>query len=665
MPPASFHWILFILSVMSQPSYSSASAFESLGARGIASILWRYFREKAVEQLRSVWFIIAYLLLFQVFVLQLPIIYGVTIALGVLFVVIGLTFFMEGLRLGLMPFGETIGAILPRNSKLPVILGFAFLLGLGATFAEPAISVLKKAGGGVSPDDAPLLYSLLNDFSGQLVLAVGVGVGIAVAMGILRFFHGWSLKVFILPLVTLLLALTLYAYVDPVLNPVIGLAWDCGAVTTGPVTVPLVLALGIGVCRIVGSNESKSSGGADAGFGIVTLASLLPILAVLSLAFYHYFLGDYYGTPGYRGAVVEVVKPDERSTAVPLTGQEETSPRFTQEEFEVYLKERKLPSDLKSYEIQYVGGEVVLEDGRIVHRGVEIVLNKVEQNGVIEDFVISQTRLPWDYSLQVWQELWGAFQISAQAILPLCIFMFLTLVVILKEKLRKRDEIVLGIVFAMIGMALFSLGLTMGLTPLGTQLGSNVPVTFASIIPWGRSGTVPALFQDPTVGKIITMLFAFFLGYGATLAEPALNAMGETVEDVTVGVFKKKLLMQVVAIGVGLGIAAGVAQMAFESLNLTMMIVPPYLLLLVLTIFSSDEFVNFAWDSAGVTTGPITVPLVLAMGLGIGANVPGVSDGFGILALASVGPILTVLLVGLVVNRYRKDEINAVTDEIV
>jgi len=445
----------------------------------------------------------------------------------------------------------------------------------------------------------------------------------------------------------------------------IGLAWDCGAVTTGPVTLPLVLALGIGVCRIVASNDSKSSGGADAGFGIVTLASLLPILAVLSLAFYHHLLGDYYGMPGYRGAVIEVVKPDETLTAVPLTGQEETPPRFTQEEFEAYLKERKLPSDLKSYETQYVGGEVVLEDGRIVHRGVEIVLNKVEQNGVIEDFVISQTRLPWDYSMQVGQELWGALQISAQAILPLCVFMFLTLVVILREKLRKGDEIVLGIVFAMIGMALFSLGLTMGLTPLGTQLGSNVPVTFASIIPWGRSGTVPALFQDPTVGKVITILFAFFLGYGATLAEPALNAMGDTVEDVTVGVFKKKLLMQVVAIGVGLGIAAGVAQMAFESLNLTMMIVPPYLLLLVLTIFSSDEFVNFAWDSAGVTTGPITVPLVLAMGLGIGANVPGVIDGFGILALASVGPILTVLLVGLVVNRYRKDEINAVIDEIV
>ena len=147
------------------------------------------------------------------------------------------------------------------------------------------------------------------------------------------------------------------------------------------------------------------------------------------------------------------------------------------------------------------------------------------------------------------------------------------------------------------------------------------------------------------------MLFAFFLGYGATLAEPALNALGKTVEDTTVGVFKKSLLMQTVAIGVGLGIAAGVAQMAFVSIDLTMLLIPPYLLLVVLTFISSEEFVNFAWDSAGVTTGPITVPLVLAMGLGIGANIPGVSDGFGILALASVGPIITVLSVGLIVNR--------------
>ncbi len=105
-------------------------------------ILWRYFREKAIEQVRTVWFIIAYLLFFQMLILHLPLVHSLTIALGILVVIVGLTFFMEGLRLGLMPFGETIGAILPRNSRMPSIMRFAFLLGVGATFAEPAISVL-------------------------------------------------------------------------------------------------------------------------------------------------------------------------------------------------------------------------------------------------------------------------------------------------------------------------------------------------------------------------------------------------------------------------------------------------------------------------------------------------------------------------------------------
>jgi hypothetical protein len=650
---------------MPPSKYSARTAFQALGIGGIASILWRYFREKATEQLRSVWFIILYLLLFQIFLLKLPIIYGLTIAFGVALVIIGLTFFMEGLRLGLMPFGETIGAILPRNSKLPTILGFAFLLGVGATFAEPAISVLKKAGGGVQPEVAPLLFSLLNDFSGQLVLAVGVGVGIAVSLGIFRFFMRWSLKSLVLPLVTTLLLLTVYAYTDSLLAPVIGLAWDCGAVTTGPVTVPLVLALGIGVCRIVGSDNSQGSVGADAGFGIVTLASLFPIIAVLLLAIYHQIAGDYYGAPGYRGAGVQLAHND--SPILPVTEANDSliHSQFTEEEFQAYLRDNKPPGDPRGYEARYVGGEALLVDGKIVHRDAQIVWHKVQQLGIIENFVLSQTEKPWDSSLEIVQELLGALRVSFQAIVPLCLFMFLTLMVILRERLRRSDEIALGIVFSLIGMAFFSLGLTMGLTPLGTQLGSNIPVTFAAIVPWGGTSTVPAVFDNPVTGKLVTMLFAFFLGYGATLAEPALNAMGETVEEVTVGVFKKQLLMQVVAVGVGLGIALGVAQMAFESLDLATLLVPPYLLLLLLTVISSEEFVNFAWDGAGVTTGPITVPLVLAMGLGIGANVPGVIDGFGILALASVGPILTVLLVGLIVSRSRREELSAVADEFV
>jgi hypothetical protein len=107
-----------------------------------------------------------------------------------------------------------------------------------------------------------------------------------------------------------------------------------------------------------------------------------------------------------------------------------------------------------------------------------------------------------------------------------------------------------------------------------------------------------------------------------------------------------------VAIGVGIGISIGISKIVW-GIPLAWLLVPPYLLLLPITRLSSEEFVNIGWDSAGVTTGPVTVPLVLAMGLGIGGQV-GVVEGFGILAMASVCPILSVLTMGLVVTRRQK-----------
>jgi len=142
------------------------------------------------------------------------------------------------------------------------------------------------------------------------------------------------------------------------------------------------------------------------------------------------------------------------------------------------------------------------------------------------------------------------------------------------------------------------------------------------------------------------------MGYGATLAEPALNALGSTVEEISVGTFKKSLLMQSVAIGVGIGIAFGVAKITW-NIPLIWLLAPPYVLLLFITYFSTEDFVNIGWDNAGATTGPITVPLVIAIGLGIGGEV-GAVESFGILSLASVYPILSVLLVGMFVNGKRR-----------
>ena len=196
---------------------------------------------------------------------------------------------MEGLRLGLMPLGEIIGATLPQKARMWVIMAFAVVLGVSVTLAEPAIATLKQAGAGIQASSAPLLFDLLNDKSTILVGAVGLGVGIATSLGVYRFARNWSLKVLLLPTLSLALILTVaLQLMGPETRAMIALAWDTGAVTTGPVTVPLVLTLGLGVSAILGKSDTGMS-----GFGIVTLASLWPVIMVSSLGLILFLSGNF------------------------------------------------------------------------------------------------------------------------------------------------------------------------------------------------------------------------------------------------------------------------------------------------------------------------------------------------------------------------------------
>jgi hypothetical protein len=620
----------------------------------------------------------------------------------------------------LMPLGETLGSTLPRKKifGLPCLLTsliFGFILGAFATFAEPAIGVLRAAGAGVDPNKAPLLWTILNTGATDLVNGVGIGVGIAVLLGVLRFYKGWSLKPFIYCGVVILSCLTLYfQFTDEKLRHVLGLAWDCGAVTTGPVTVPLVLALGIGVCRIV-----SSGGSSNTGFGVVTLASLFPILAVMVYALILFKSDNYYNpdNPDLKGefgtkysadlkAYADVVAKDRRSEDGGVS--EETQAWALSEEDKITvqksledtgklpegfslkwkiqdsnLKEVRLPGDVDSrlsLEVSNAKAYVVSEGtkGPTAIWNPDSDLKKTFTNGFnffpntyrpVEDkngngeidpgedfYSLDEAGIP-DYTktdgkLSGPDQDRGAIEGAMWAIIPLCSILLLVLMGGLRQKPKHLDELLIGIACAVIGMTLFNLGISLGLSPLGEQVGQNVVSTFERIVPWGSEGFVDPMFASTTAGKCLAILFGFILGYGATLAEPALNALGSTVEKITVGAFKKSLLMQAVALGVALGIATGVAKIAF-NLELYYLLIPPYCLLLVLTFLSSEDFVNFGWDSAGVTTGPITVPLVLAMGLGIGSKT-GAIDGFGVLSLASVGPILTVLTVGLIVKKKPK-----------
>ncbi len=249
-----------------------------VGLKYALGMLGPYIWTRVLDQVKSVCLIIVYLVLFQNIILGISVAHALVIAAGIGLVIVGLTLFMEGLVLGLMPLGERVGVRLPQRAGLGFIVLFAFLLGLLATLAEPAIQVLQAAGKSINAWEAPLLFLLLNRHADLLVFSVGGGVGLAVALGMIRFYRSWSLKPLIYFLVGPLLIVTAWAFFDLNLRSITGLAWDCGAVTTGPVTVPLVLALGVGISRMVGNIESGTT-----GFGVVTLASLFPVLAVFIL----------------------------------------------------------------------------------------------------------------------------------------------------------------------------------------------------------------------------------------------------------------------------------------------------------------------------------------------------------------------------------------------
>ncbi|HAJ28643.1 MAG TPA: DUF1538 domain-containing protein [Gammaproteobacteria bacterium] len=532
------------------------------------ALIGPYCYTRIMDQVKAVVPLAAYLILFQILILRHPIDSALMLGGGLVAVIVGLAIFMEGLNTGLMPFGTIIGDNLPKKASMTVVLIIIGMLGVGVTFAEPAIGALQAFGSSVDVNSAPYLYELLNNWTLPLVLMVGAGVGLAAILGTVRFVRGWSLKPMIYCALVPVMILTGYAWLDPNLRSVLGLAWDCGAVTTGPVTVPLVLSLGIGIANAAGKGQSSLS-----GFGVVTLASLFPILAVLILAIF----------------MSLTVTPDE-----------------------------------------------IREAAQLASDAVAVVPTVWDQTPLIE--IVTGVR----------------------AILPLVLFLMFVLFIVLRSKLPNRMVTFYGLTLSIVGMCIFNVGLTYGLGAIGSQTGSVLPAAFMELPISQFSPIYPEL-----VGICIVIVFAFLMGFGATLAEPALNALGLTVQNLTNGAFKKSMLMYSVATGVAVGIALGIAKLVI-GFDLMTVLIPLYLLGVFLTIFSTEEFVNVAWDSAGVTTGPVTVPLVLAMGLGLGSAVSAV-EGFGILSLASICPILAVLTMGLGIqylNRTKSSEKHTVPEAL-
>ncbi len=227
----------------------------------------------ALLSLRDLLPIVLVIGVFQVFIVNQPVSGFASLVFGALLVVVGLTFFMFGLRLALFPIGEGLAHSLARKGSAFWLFTFAFVLGFGTTIAEPALlavaaeaaKVAVDAGVIASTDTAKSNYAL------GLRLVVALSVGVALLIGVLRIIASWSLPVMIIGGYILVILATTIAPAE-----IVGVAYDLGGVTTSTVTVPLVTALGVGL-----ANSLKGRNPMTDGFGLIAFAALTPILFVL------------------------------------------------------------------------------------------------------------------------------------------------------------------------------------------------------------------------------------------------------------------------------------------------------------------------------------------------------------------------------------------------
>ncbi|MCL1067860.1 DUF1538 domain-containing protein [Shewanella olleyana] len=234
------------------------------------------------------------------------------------------------------------------------------------------------------------------------------------------------------------------------------------------------------------------------------------------------------------------------------------------------------------------------------------------------------------------QSMLGSFRDLVPIILVVSFFE----IFILQQAPANLFSILVGVVFIVLGLTFFVFGLEMGLFPIGESLAHAL----------ARKGSTFWL-----------VIFSFALGFGTTLAEPALTAVAAEAAEVAArggAIASSEDAMDIYALGlrltvavsVGLAILLGVIRIV-KGWPIHYLIIGGYVIVMILTSFAPDNIIGIAYDSGGVTTSTITVPLVTALGVGLATVIKGrnpMLDGFGLIAFASLTPVIFVLLYGMV-----------------
>ncbi|MCK5718392.1 MAG: DUF1538 domain-containing protein [Thiomargarita sp.] len=225
-------------------------------------------------------------------------------------------------------------------------------------------------------------------------------------------------------------------------------------------------------------------------------------------------------------------------------------------------------------------------------------------------------------------------------VLPIILIIFGFQFLVLRQPIPQLKSVLLGLIYVILGLALFLQGLKQALFPLGELMAKQL--TDPSFIYHGIEQT-QQLFNWTDYKWVY--LFAAAIGFATTIAEPSLIAVAIKAKDVSGGTITIWGLRISVAIGVSFGIALGTFRIVTGT-PLHYYIIAGYIIVVIQTFFAPRTIVPLAYDSGGVTTSTVTVPLVAALGLGLSATIPGrnpLIDGFGLIAFASLFPIISVM----------------------
>lgn len=228
---------------------------------------------------------------------------------------------------------------------------------------------------------------------------------------------------------------------------------------------------------------------------------------------------------------------------------------------------------------------------------------------------------------------------TVKDILPIIIIIFGFQIFVLRRKVPHLKNVLIGLLFVLFGLAFFVVGLEEALFPLGRLMAEQL--TNPAFIAGGDTVLKALRWYDYKW----VYLFAAAIGFATTIAEPALIAVAIKAERVSGGTLNVWGLRIAVAIGVAIGIALG-AYRIVSGTPLHYYIITGYIVVMLQTLYAPKMIIALAYDSGGVTTSTVTVPLVAALGLGLAETVPGRSaliDGFGLIAFASLFPIITVM----------------------